>query len=100
MSGKLHIEKAKLSDVEIVKFGGDTPSSLAKYTVDGPIFFGTAKVFEDKYPQLLKSGATKIILDMEHLSVVDATGEAVLFALLDDAEQKGIKIIIKRLPKG
>lgn len=99
MSGKLHIEEAKLSDVEIVRFGIDSPSSLAKYTVDGPIFFGTAKVFENKYPLLLESGATKIILDMEHLSVVDATGEAVLFALLDDAEKKGIQIIIKLLPK-
>ncbi|MFJ7932771.1 SulP family inorganic anion transporter [Sporosarcina sp. NPDC096371] len=99
MSGKLHIEKEKLSEVEIIKFGKDHPDSLMKYSVDGPIFFGTAKVFEDKYPQLLASGATTLILDLEHLSVVDATGEAALFALLNDADKKNIRIIVKRLPK-
>ena len=49
---------------------------MKKYIIDGPLFFGTAKVFEDKYPKILTTDATKIILDMEHLSVVDATGEA------------------------
>ena len=99
MSGKLHIEEGTLSEVEIVKFAQGTPSSLIKYIIDGPIFFGTAKIFEDRYPHLLSSDAKRIILDMEHLAVVDATGEAILFALLDDAEKQGIQIIIKRLPK-
>ncbi len=99
MSGKLDIKQATLSDVEIIKFGEGNASSLAKYIVDGPIFFGTAKVFEDKYPAIFLTGAKKIILDMEHLSVIDATGEAVLYALLDDADKAGIQIIIKRLPK-
>ncbi|WP_342513047.1 SulP family inorganic anion transporter [Sporosarcina sp. FSL K6-1522] len=99
MSGKLELKAAKLSDVEIAKFSQGDHSTLAKYIVEGPIFFGTAKVFEDRYPPLLASTAKRIILDMEHLSVIDATGEASLFALLDDAEKKGIQIIIKRLPK-
>ena len=77
----------------------DDSSSLAKYIVDGPIFFGTAKVFEDKYPAIFLTGAKKIILDLEHLSVIDATGEAALYALLDDADKAGVQIIIKRLPK-
>ena len=99
MSGKLNIKEGKLSEVELIKFGDDGRSSLIKYTVDGPLFFGTAKPFEDRYPKLLSTEAEKIILDMEHLSVMDATGEAILFAFLDDAETAGKKIIVKRLPK-
>ena len=99
MSGKLDIKEGKLSVVEHVKFGDDDRSSLIKYIVEGPLFFGTAKLFEDQYPKLLSTSAKKIILDLEHLSLVDATGEAGLFALLDEAEKKGKRIIVKRLPK-
>ena len=91
MSGKLDVHDAKLSEVEIVKIGLGDDTSLKKYIIDGPLFFGTAKVFEDKYPKMLTTGATKIILDMEHLSVVDATGEAVLSALIDDATKQVLK---------
>ncbi|MCG7336467.1 SulP family inorganic anion transporter [Sporosarcina sp. ACRSM] len=99
MSGKLSMKEGKLSEVEVVKFGDNDRSSLIKYIVEGPLFFGTAKVFEDQYPKLLSTKAKKIILDLEHLSVVDATGEAGFFALLDDAEKAGKRIIVKRLPK-
>lgn len=99
MSGKLNITEGKLSDVELVKFGGENPGAIQKYIVDGPLFFGTAKVFEDQLPALLHTNAKRMIIDMEHLSVIDATGEAALSALLDDAKKAGIQIIIKKLPK-
>ncbi|MCZ2257632.1 SulP family inorganic anion transporter [Sporosarcina sp. G11-34] len=99
MSGKLALKDGKLSEVEITKIGLGDSTSIKKYNIDGPLFFGTAKVFEDKYPKFLSTGAKIIILDMEHLSVIDATGEGALSALLDDARKVGIKVIIKRLPK-
>ncbi|NYF23859.1 SulP family inorganic anion transporter [Sporosarcina sp. JAI121] len=99
MSGKLTIKEAELSDVEIMTFSKDESSQTAKYIVDGPIFFGTAKVFEENYPTIFSPAVKKVILDMEHLSVIDATGEAALYALLDDADKAGVQIIIKRLPK-
>ncbi|WP_438315902.1 SulP family inorganic anion transporter [Sporosarcina sp. FA9] len=99
MSGKLLLSEAKPSEVEIVKVALGNRDLLDKYIVEGPLFFGTAKVFEDKYPKMFTTNAKKIILDMEHLSVVDATGEAALFTLLEDADKAGIQIIIKRLPK-
>lgn len=99
MSGKLHLYEAKLSDVEMHKFARGNEKKAIKFIIDGPLFFGTAKIFEDAYPQIFASAAHTIILDMEHLSVMDATGEASLFALLDDAENKKVRIIIKRLPK-
>ncbi|KXH84108.1 SulP family inorganic anion transporter [Sporosarcina sp. HYO08] len=96
MSGKLDISEEKVSDVELKKFGAD--SKLIKYVVEGPIFFGTAKALEDKIPKLLSKEGNVIILDMEHLSVIDATGEAALSSLLDQAKKEDIQIIIKRLP--
>lgn len=99
MSGKLHIKEATLSPVEMTTFGKDSTLPITKYSIDGPLFFGSAKVFEEKYPKLLEKAPAIIIIDFEHLSVVDATGEAVLFAFLDDASKKGIRIIIKKLPK-
>lgn len=99
MINKLHLKVAKPSEVETIKFSEDNPSSIKKYILDGPLFFGTAKSFEDAYPIILTDNVSKIILDMEHTSVIDATGEAVLSALIDDAQKANITIIIKRLPK-
>jgi len=99
MINKLDLKVAKASDVEITKFSDGDDTLINKYIVDGPLFFGSAKSLEDKYPAILKTTATTIILDMEHLSTVDATGEAVLSELIDDAKNKGITIVIKRLNK-
>ncbi len=96
---KLHLNVDKLSDVEIVMFGNDDEQSLKKYKLDGPLFFGTAKIFEDAYPVILKDPVDCILIDMEHLSVIDATGEAVFADLIKDAEEANIRIVIKNLPK-
>lgn len=95
MSGKLHIVPEKPSDVEIHKFG----ENVAKFIIEGPLFFGSAKVFEDKMPDILSKGTATIILDLEHLSMIDATGEATLSTLLDAAAGGNIRIIVKNLPK-
>lgn len=99
MIGNLKLKVGKLSDVETSTFGHDDENSLKKYIIDGPLFFGTAKSFEDDYPKIFKAHAKTIILDLAYVSAIDATGEAVLSALIDDARAKDVKIIIKRLPK-
>lgn len=99
MINKLHLKVAKPSDVELIKFGDENPATLKKYILDGPLFFGTAKSFEDAYPVILEEQTKTIIIDMEHLSVVDATGEEILSVLLEDAKKANINIIIKQLPK-
>ncbi|GKV56761.1 putative sulfate transporter YvdB [Sporosarcina sp. NCCP-2222] len=98
MSGKLAIVPQKLSDVEKLKFG-DGGKTVRKFAIDGPLFFGTAKRFEESYPKMLLEEESVVILDLEHLAMMDATGEATLFAMLDEAERKAIEIKIKRLPK-
>ena len=99
MVHKLHLKVANTSEVEIIKFGKDNPATLKKYILDGPLFFGTAKIFEDAYPVILTGNVKTIILDMEHTSVIDATGGAALSAFIDDARKAEIKLIIKKLPK-
>ncbi len=99
MINKLHLKVAKPSDVETIKFSEGNPSLLKKYKLDGPLFFGTAKSFEDAYPVILEDPVNCIIIDMAHLSVIDATGEAAFSIFLDDAKNADIKIIIKNLPK-
>ncbi len=98
MINKLDLKVENTSEVERIKFNDGDEISLKKYIVEGPLFFGTAKSFEDNYPAMLTPGVKTIILDMEHVSVIDATGEAALSALLDDAKRAGITIVIKRLP--
>lgn len=99
MINQLHLQVAPTSDVEKIKFGNDEPETLKKYLINGPLFFGTAKSFEDAYPVILTGSAKSIILDMEHTSVIDATGESALSSLIDDAHEKDVKIIIKKLSK-
>lgn len=99
MINQLHLQVAQTSEVEIIKFGNDEPEMLKKYQINGPLFFGTAKSFEDAYPAILTGDVKSIILDLEHTSVIDATGESVLTDLIDKAHEKNINIIIKKLPK-
>ena len=99
MVHKLHLKVANTSEVEIIKFGKGNPATLRKYILDGPLFFGTAKTFEDAYPVILTGNVKTIILDMEHTSVIDATGGDALSAFIDDAQKAEIELIIKKLPK-
>lgn len=97
MINQLHLQVIPTSAVEIVTFSEEQPDLLKKYALNGPLFFGTAKSFEDAYPSILTGDIKKIILDMEHTSVIDATGESVLSDFIDDAKEKGITVIIKKL---
>ncbi len=96
MTGQLKLSRAKLSDVERETFQA-TERQVVKYIVDGPIFFGTAKVFEDRIPKLLDPSPDVMILDMERVSVIDATGEGALSLLLDRAASQNVRVIFKRL---
>ena len=100
MSGnKLHFKVAKVSEVEIIKFSSGDPSTLKKYIIDGPLFFGTAKIFEDNYPVILTDDVKSIILDMEHPLSSMQLVRRYYQHLIDDARKENITIIIKRLPK-
>ncbi|ARF15033.1 SulP family inorganic anion transporter [Sporosarcina ureae] len=98
MSGSLHIKKSKLTDVEKFKLSPENEFELVKFKISGPLFFGTAKYFEDRYPELLNLEQKTIILDMKNLTAIDATGEAALSAMLDEAGRQNKRLIFKKVP--
>lgn len=92
MIGELRFTAQKPSAEEQLQFG----QAVTKYVIAGPLFFGTAKRFEDEFPAWLQSEV--LLLQMKQVSAIDATGEAALASLLDRAEAEGIRVIIKQLP--
>lgn len=99
MSGSLDIKQSKLTDVEKFKLAVESETELIKFKVSGPLFFGTAKTFEDRFPDLLKLDQQTIILDMQNITAIDATGEAALSSLLDEARQLDKRLVFKRVPQ-
>lgn len=95
MIGELRIKKQKVTAAEVMQFGEAT----VKYNIQGPLFFGTAKKFEDQFESWIQEDVRTIIMKMEEVSVIDATGEAAIANLLDYAESEHIRIIIKKLPQ-
>lgn len=100
MSGSLEIHKSRLTDVDIFKLSADEGAELVKYTISGPLFFGTAKNFEDRYDELLSDPQSKVILDVSNVTAIDATGEAALSGLLDEAHRRNKQLILKKVPPG
>ncbi|AXH98369.1 STAS domain-containing protein [Sporosarcina sp. PTS2304] len=98
MSGSLEIKESKLTDVEKFKLADDAQNELIKYKMSGPLFFGTAKSFEDRYVELLNVKQPTIIFDLKNLTALDATGEAALSALLDEAHRSNKRLIFKKVP--
>lgn len=97
MIGELKLEKGRLSDVERIEFQSDR-QFVVKYIIEGPLFFGTAKRFEDTAPTWLDPKIDTVILDMEHVPTIDATGEAALAGFLEKAKELDIRVVVKRMP--
>ena len=96
MTGELETVKATLSEVEKVEFQAST-NVVHKYVVSGPIFFGTAVRFEDTFPQWMEDDVDAIIVDMAQVSVIDATGEAALSSLIEEARKNDIRLVFKKV---
>src|SRR5699024_2002992 len=96
MTGELETVKATLSEVEKVEFQAST-NVVHKYVVSGPIFFGTAVRFEDTFPQWMEDDVDTIIVDMAQVSVIDATGEAALSSLIEEAKKNDIRLVFKKV---
>lgn len=97
MIAELTVTKQKCSDVEKHTFDA-TQHVIDKYAIEGPLFFGTAKRFEDHIATLLDKQTDILLLDMHHIATIDATGEAALAHLIDQAKKLEIRVVIKNLP--
>jgi SulP family sulfate permease len=73
----------------------ELPESVRLYEIAGPLFFGAAqKAMESMEPG---KGATTIILKMDQVPVIDATGLVALESAVDRLKRAGYKIIFAGL---
>ena len=76
-----HIEKQLLKE------------HIAVYRMDGALFFGVAQQFLDALTQ--NSDVRVLILRLDRIQMIDATGAYALGQLVDDLRGKGIAVLIK-----
>lgn len=99
MSGMLEVDKVlperygqQVSTEPVVK-GHDCPQ-LSIYTIEGPLFFGAADTFERILTRSIRKRPKVLILRMRYVSLIDATGEGNLSALVNDFQKVDGTILI------
>ncbi len=86
------VPEAKLS-AEVVRAGHDCPQ-VNIFTVEGPLFFGVAQLFEMSILERIQQRPKVLILKMSHVPMMDATGESNLLSLVEHVTHHHGKIII------
>ncbi len=66
---------------------------IAVYRMDGALFFGVAQQFLDALTQ--NSDVRVLILRLDRVQMIDATGAYTLGQLVDDLRAKGVAVLIK-----
>ena len=69
------------------------PDGVDVFEINGPLFFGAAYKFRDTM-KLLENPARVLILRMDKVPVIDATGIRVLKEVCDEFNKKGSKMIL------
>ncbi len=81
------------TNIQPVAFGSyDVPPGVRVYEISGPLFFGAAKTAMEALHTVGGSDHT-IILSMQHVPTMDATGLVALESVLDRLKRSGIKVI-------
>lgn len=102
MSGMLEIDKVlpreygKEVSPQPILAGHDCPQ-LSIYTIEGPLFFGAADTFERVLTRSIRKRPKVLLLRMRYVSLIDATGEGNLSALVDDFQKMGGTILISSI---
>lgn len=77
----------------VVKSGRDCPQ-ISIFTIEGPLFFGAANMFEKTIMDSLHIRPKVLLLRMGQVPFMDTTGEANLTSLVNHFKKQGGKIII------
>lgn len=78
---------------EIISATHDCPQ-ISMYTIEGPLFFGAAQVFEERIMHTLHYEANVLILRMGHVPFMDSTGEANLSSIVTHFQKQGGLIVV------
>lgn len=84
--------EAKLS-ADMVQTGHDCPQ-VNIFTVEGPLFFGVAQLFEMSILDRIQQRPKVLILKMSRVPMIDATGESNLLSLVEHVRQHNGSILI------
>src|SRR5262245_2216599 len=82
-----------------VRAVGNQPKDCPQATilsVEGALFFGAARQFEQEVTEHI-TGIRTLILRMGRVPVIDATGEKALRSILGDCEQRDVRLLISGL---
>ncbi len=80
----------------VVNEGHDCPQ-ISIFTIEGPLFFGAAQMFEQNIMTTINHRPKVLILRMGKVPYMDTTGEATLTSIVSHFRQNGGKIIVSGL---
>jgi SulP family sulfate permease len=71
---------------------------IKTFTIKGPLFFGTAQSFEHSLMASIGKMPPVILFDMQHVTLIDATGEDKLASVIDNIKKAGSTVLVAGLP--
>lgn len=81
---------------EDAPFDQTLPAGVDVFEINGPLFFGAAYKFRDTM-KMVEMPAKVLIVRMDRVPVIDATGLRVLKDVCDQLEKKGSKLILSEV---
>ncbi|HEY6082139.1 MAG TPA: SulP family inorganic anion transporter, partial [Chitinophagaceae bacterium] len=81
---------------EDTPFDQALPAGVDVFEINGPLFFGAAYKFRDTM-KMVETPAKVLIVRMDRVPVIDATGLRVLKDVCDQLEKKGSKLILSEV---
>lgn len=83
----------------MVTEGHDCPQ-ISIYTIEGPLFFGDADLFESSLTQTLQRHPKVLLLRMGKVPLMDMTGEANLSRIVKQCMDQGTTVLISGIQSG
>lgn len=88
-----HSNKSGKVQPHVVHQQHDCPQ-ISMYTIEGPLFFGAAQMFEQKIESTLHQQPRVLILRMGKVPFMDSTGEAYFSNIIENFTAQGGKILV------
>lgn len=86
--------KRMSTNLSVVKENEDSSSGLIVYSIEGPLFFGTAS----RLGKLMMTGDSRrpktLVLRLEKVPYIDSSGEYVLSAILYSYRKSGVAVLV------
>lgn len=72
----------------------DVPDGVVLYEINGPLFFGAARQFQQTLSSIPSASAKTIILRMRYVPLIDATGYETLKEIISNFQSQDIQVIL------